>query len=289
MHNMEKLYSTEELKKMQKEGKFPISKFSLLNTKYKDRWDRAADLMNIVDHDFILKTHNQLVSQDEAEVRLGWERLHSCYYITKYEGDVFSHDIDYYYDEPGDDSYYAMRKKIYLCNGSRETYEREKLNIPEIEYFLDFYDDIRPIMEHYARDNFPEIEDFLYRFMIIEYSYPTATEDHEVPYHEQRKFNTESFGPDHCDETLGGFHLGENQKEFQAQNTKTGDWEYIPDLENDGTLWMFGEYGEDHGWMPTYHQMVHNPDPTFGTRYSIIVDLHIMEPDDEWGPDDDDE
>ena len=269
---MDKLYSTEELKNMQATGEWPVSQFSVINEKYSDRWTEAKKVMDAIcrDPNVMIDAHANLEKEHENMIRIRNERYHERNYVRNHMSMIWSYDVDTYFKEPEDYSYWARRTKLYINNGSRASYELFDKKIPELEYWLDFFDDISPIMDHYATNNFPSVKDFLYRFMLIEYDYPTAT---EADYHEQRKFNTDSFGPDHCDETLGGFHIGENQMEFQAANTKTGDWEYIQDLDKNNTLWMFGEYGEKDGWIPTYHRMIHNPDPTFGTRYSIIVNL----------------
>ena len=74
--------------------------------------------------------------------------------------------------------------------------------------------------------------------MIIQYNTPKATEENRA---QHRKFNTERFGDEHCDETLGGLHLGENYAEFRAKNTKSNKWELIDQLADNKMLWMFGE------------------------------------------------
>jgi hypothetical protein len=106
--------------------------------------------------------------------------------------------------------------------------------------------------------------------MIIQYNTPIATEETRV---QHRKFNTERFGDEHCDETLGGLHLGENYAEFRAKNTKSNKWELIHQLTENKMLWMFGENAERSGLIPTYHGMQHNPGKDLNTRYSIIFDL----------------
>ena len=102
------------------------------------------------------------------------------------------------------------------------------------------------------------------------YNTPKATEENRA---QHRKFNTERFGDEHCDETLGGLHLGENYAEFRAKNTKSNKWELIDQLTDNKMLWMFGENAERSGLIPTYHGMQHNPGKDLNTRYSIIFDL----------------
>ncbi len=106
--------------------------------------------------------------------------------------------------------------------------------------------------------------------MVIKYNTPSATEETLT---EHREHCSLRFGREHCDETLGGLHLGENYSEFYAKNTKTNERNIITELAEDKMLWMHGEDAEQSGFIPTYHGVEHNPDPSLQERYSIIIDL----------------
>ena len=107
--------------------------------------------------------------------------------------------------------------------------------------------------------------------MVIEYSHPTANAGNIL---EHKKHNTERFGDIHCDETLGGLHLGENVVEFYIENHITKERKYVKELSENNTLWFFGEYSERSGWQPSMHGMMHNSQYNkIGKRYSIIFDL----------------
>lgn len=277
------MFTKQDLKRMQATGEWPLVQSNTLAGKYSDRWDMAEKLFEKLDHEKFLHLHRHRADEIRVEE---WrdEVIGHKSFATRYDAPIFSYDLDtmcgphdWENDSPGDTQIgdYVIRKKLYITHWTREQMDDIWGEFPELEYFVNMHSDFMPTLEHYANECFEDqhadIEKYVYKLMIIQYTYPTATEDTLV---EHRKFNTERFGPDHCDETLGGLHLGENYKEFEAQNTLTGEYEPIPGLEENTSLWMFGEDSERSGWKPTYHQMIHNPTPGLGTRYSIIFDLN---------------
>ena len=274
--------SKSQLQQLQQQGEFPVDASELLATKYADRYAAAASLFEKLNSEnyFYL---NKIPGEDPPKLDV-WqdENLPEKMSGLRHEGAVFGFDIDImrgpkdWYradDEPvtGD---FVLRKKCYIYNWTSEKIGKMFARFPELEYFTVMHGDFVPVLEHYRDECFadqaPNIKRYMYKLMVIQYSTPTATPDTLVAH---REFNTDRFGPDHCDETLGGLHLGENFTEFQAQNTKTGEWEFIPELDQNSTLWMFGEHSQASGWTPTYHRMIHNSDPKHGVRYSIIFDL----------------
>jgi len=272
-----KLHTTEELRHLQTTGEFPVSTFPVLNAKYSDRWDKAKELCEQFTQPLFWIDAHMHVNGDrnQSEQKITFEKIHEKNNEVNYEGNIWGWNQDYYYkNEKNDPSYYTLRKKLYINGGSRVSADNYKFSNPIFDYWLDFYDDMYPIVEHYARSNFTDINKFIHRLCIIEYSYPTATPE---DYIEQREFNTVVFGQEHCDAQLGGLHLGENQSEYEAQNSVTGEYEKIPGLDNDSFLWMWGEFSENYGWKPTFHRMIHNPDPKFGTRYSLICNVVVDE------------
>jgi hypothetical protein len=279
-----KIYSKQELKDMQLSGAQPTYEWDLLNTKYKDRWEKASEVCKLLTSDPNRFIQDHIINHrtfsttrphhNYNEIKITQERFHTQNTVINYEGSVYGYSIDYYFKEPYENKSinmwddYAQRVKLLLTHGSRDTYNEYELNIPELEYWLDFYDDINPILTQMAEQALQRT-DFIIRLSVIEYSYPTATQENYI---EQRKYCTESYGDLHIDDTLGSWHLGENQNEFWMENTKTNELESVPNFENGNTLWLFGEQAKD--WIPTRHGMRHNPDPSHGVRYSVIANVH---------------
>ena len=280
---MSTLYTASQLQQMQKDNQWPIGDSELLKTQFADRFERLEDLLSNANRDFFLKFND---SFDDDPVRINeWqdENIPEKSYADQFGGACFSYDEDYMIgpedwndadDKPkvGD---YVQRKKMYLYNWSRDRYNSQDNRDANLEYFMDMHDAFVPVLEHYARECFSDqdhnVKFHLYKLMLIQYATPTATPETLVSH---RKHNTDRFGPDHCDETLAGLHLGENVAEFEARTPTSGEWQGIPGLIDNKTLFMFGEFSEQSGWTPTYHRMIHNPDPTIsGNRYSIIFDL----------------
>lgn len=274
----------EKLKQLQQSGEWPTFQSELLQTKYADRYTQASRLFNRINKDTFIDLSN-IVSNPEIKITEWHDQdLPEKIYSHKHEGPVIGWDKDYMigpHDWEHEDNKigdYVIRQKCYLYDWTQEKIQEHVSNggnfdLAELEYFAEMHTDFKPILENYAKELYSDQTDisrFLHKLMVIEYSTPTANEYNET---EHRKHNTDRFGPEHCDETLAGLHLGENYQEFQAQNTLTGEWEYIPGLTGSGMLWMFGEHAERSGWKPTFHRMIHNPDPWLGTRYSIIFDL----------------
>lgn len=285
------LYTKEQLTQMQKDDVWPLSDNEDLQTRFADRWTKAESLLMPANRDFFLRFNDKF---DDDPVRIeDWkdENIPDKSYADKFGGACFSYDEDYMIGpEDWDDSDdkekvgdYVLRKKLYLYNWSRDRYNSQSERDENLEYFMDMHDAYVPVLEHYAKECFSDQDEnvkfHLYKLMIIMYATPTADENNLV---EHRKHNTDRFGPDHCDETLGGLHLGENYAEFEAQEPTSKKWTPIGGLTDNKTLWMFGEFGEQSGWTPTYHRMIHNPDPTIsGNRYSIIFDLQARYKDDD--------
>ena len=278
MENILKKLTLSTLYNNQKTGEWPIFDCDLLDGKYADRFQVAEQLFDKLDTD-LFELYNTSLDEDTAISEWRDEDIPDKMWSLKHEGPVFGFDIDYmlgphdwYLEEDqtaqGD---YVERKKFYIYPWSAEKFHFDD---PVVKYFTDMHRDFGKILNHIYdecfQDQHQDVEKTIYKLMVIQYNTPTATENNLV---EHRAHNTDRFGPDHCDETLGGLHLGENYQEFQAQNTVTGEWDYIPELTWDKAMWMFGEHSERSSWKPTYHRMIHNPDPGLNTRYSIIFDL----------------
>ena len=274
-----KLFTLDELHDYQQQGKWPVADSLLLSTKYKDRWEVAKKLHDIIDVDFWKKINKM---QEISE----WndEHIPSKIYSHIYSGDVFSWDDDYI---SGPESWklkdngvkstdVVQRRKIYFYNWSDENIRNLGQPVPqELKYFAEMLEDFRPVLEHYLTENYSDQSDqwedlILYKLMVIKYNTPSATEETLT---EHREHCSLRFGREHCDETLGGLHLGENYSEFYAKNTKTNERNIITELAEDKMLWMHGEDAEQSGFIPTYHGVEHNPDPSLQERYSIIIDL----------------
>lgn len=273
-----KLFNRSELKHLQDTGEWPVNACDLLSTKYANRWEMCERLFDKMDHDKFeyYNSHDEHNIEDWAD-----ENIPDKSYAKRHGGPTFSYDVDYMIGPYDWDSApaerigdYVMRKKVYLMGWTGEHYQKYAEKFPELEYFIEMHKDYMPVLEHYYNECFTDqidtIDRVMYKLMVIQYTTPTATEENRT---EHRKHNTERFGADHCDETLGGLHLGENYVEFEAQNVKTGDWTNIDGLNKNQALWMFSEHAEYSGWKPTYHRMIHNPEPSLGDRYSIIFDL----------------
>jgi hypothetical protein len=282
-----KLFTYNELKDHQQAGTWPLADSTLLSTKYADRWEMAKKLHDTVDVDFWKKNNT-----DPQVGQWANEDIPNKLYSDLYSGDVFSLDKDYcagpnawLLPEDGirqDET--VNRTKIYIMQYTDSNYQEGNFEqIPEeLEYFIEMHKDFQPVMEHYLYENYSDQmhlwQDWqgkfdlgiIYKLMVIKYSTPCATPEQVT---EHRKHCSLRYGRRHCDETLGGLHLGENYSEFWAENTKTKEQNMITELADDKMLWMHGEDSEQSGWIPTYHGVVHNPQNDLGDRYSIIIDL----------------
>lgn len=267
-----KLYDIEELHNLQQHGIWPVADSSLLAEKYADRFVMAERLFKKINKDVFkeLHKHKEYEIFDSCDTNIPHKS-----FSHHHSGECFSFDQDFM---AGPDDWkkdnpieFVKRHKIYIYDWTENNLQG---SIEELDYFVEMHKDFKPVLEHYLHECYSDQADTweknLYKLMIIEYTNPYATDDNLV---EHRKWNTERFGNEHCDETLGGLHLGENFVEFQAKNTKTHEWELINGLEENNMLWMFGEHAERSGWIPTYHGMTHNSSPEHKNRYSIIFDL----------------
>lgn len=270
----------QQLQQQQTRGEWPVEHSPLLVDRYADRYQKAAALFERLSSNVFAEL-NTVPHEHEPEMH-SWTdaTLPEKIYGVKHEGAVFGYDVDIMagphdwwkaHDEPavGD---YVQRKKCYVYGW---TGQKLSADFPELQYFVNMHADFLPVLNHYRDECYADqsalISRYLYKLMVIEYSTPTAVSTESRVQH--RKFNTERFGADHCDETLGGLHLGENYTEFQVQSMLGGHWEFVPGLDQHNMLWMHGEHAAASGFAPTYHRMVHNPDASLGTRYSIIFDL----------------
>ena len=256
----------------------------LLAGKYKDRFQVANSLFKKLDTQMFTDICNL---SDQPPKLTEWhdEDLPKKIYSYRHEGPIIGYDEDIMVgphdwewekaeDQIGD---YVVRKKCYLYDWTLQELSSNPHTpweqLSELKYFCDMHTDFVEVLKRNARQQYDVeyVSKFLHKLMVIEYSTPTADDSNRVAH---RRHNTERFGPDHCDETLAGLHLGENYVEFQTRDSN-GDWNFHPELAENSTLWMHGEHAIDSGYEPTYHRMIHNPDPKHGTRYSIIFDLQV--------------
>ena len=274
-----KLFTLDELHNHQQKGTWPIADSSLLATKYADRFEVAKKLFKTVDVDFFKKYNKEHTISEWND-----PNIPNKSYSHIFSGNVFSGDDDYMNgpiswkieDDGVKSPEVVQRRKVYFYNWTEEESQAYKMPA-EFNYFVEMLKDFKPVLEHYLHENYSDQSDqweklVLYKLMVISYNVPSATEKNRV---EHRKHCSERFGDEHCDETLGGLHLGENYSEFWAKNTKTDEQEIITDLTKNKMLWMHGEHAEQSGFIPTYHGVAHNPQEDLEERYSIIIDLQV--------------
>lgn len=277
MKKMSELFTSAELKKLQDTGQWPVTLSSDLVSKFSDRYQVADQLFQNMDTIEYLKLNE--IDPDDPVLISTWrdEDIPNKSFSLKHQGPCFGYDVDTmhgpisWYDETSEIKDFVQRRKLYVYDWTKE---KTAGKFPELDYFTDMHDTFKPVLQHYLKECYSDQEDLwekvLYKLMIIQYTVPVSTDETRVSH---RKHNTERFGDDHCDETLGGLHLGENFTEFHAKNTNNNEWEFIEGLDKNNMMWMFGEHAEQSGWKPTYHGMAHNPDPKHNQRYSIIFDL----------------
>ena len=260
-------HSYEILDDYQQQGIWPIADNSLLSGKYNNRFAVAKRLFDKLDNSYFTRhnTQQDISSWEDPNIpNKSFSKIHS--------GNVFSYDSDYMASpehwELENPTEFVQRQKLYVYDWST------KLDDEDFDYFVDMHNDFKPVLDHYLNECYSDQRDLwkenLYKLMIIQYNTSNATKENIV---EHRKWNTERFGDEHFDETLGGLHLGENYSEFRALNTKTNKWEIIKELTKNKQMWMFGEHSQLSGWIPTTHGMIHNPQQDLEERYSIIFDL----------------
>lgn len=271
-----KLYSQQQLLEKQASADLALADSELLATEFADRFDVAQQLFAKLDSNMFVNlntTENDLPQLDDWQD----EDIPHKSFAVKHQGPVFGFDIDTmigpndWYNESDPIGDRVLRRKCYIYDW---THHYDISALPELEYFTRLHAAFKPVLEHYLKECFvdqePEFEKNLYKLMIIEYSHPTATEE---TIKEHRAHNTERFGDVHCDETLGGLHLGENYVEFYIENHLTGERKSVAGLDENKMLWFFGEHSQKSNWQPSMHGMQHNPADGLGTRYSIIFDL----------------
>ena len=271
-----KLFTLDELHNHQQKGTWPIADSSLLATKYADRFEVAKKLFKTVDVDFFKKYNKEHTISEWND-----PNIPNKSYSHIFSGNVFSGDDDYMNgpiswkieDDGVKSPEVVQRRKVYFYDWTEE--EIHEPMPTEFNYFVEMLKDFKPVLDHYLYENYSDQSDqweklVLYKLMVISYNIPSATEKNRI---EHRKHCSNRFGGEHCDETLGGLHLGENYSEFWAKNTKTDEQEIITDLTKNKMLWMHGEHAEQSGFIPTFHGVEHNPDPSLQERYSIIIDL----------------
>lgn len=161
-----------------------------------------------------------------------------------------------------------LRRKIYI--GIPHYYEKGFDNIPELRYFFDLGYQYQEEMESYIPyfKNQDDIEKISLLLMLIEYSNENIPEGKTEE--EYWKWNFEKFGTPHCDDTLGGLHLGENIPAFYIDKDAKRVYH---DLTDGNTLWFWGQYSEASGQEPTIHGVEYLNNSNGKKRYSVIFNL----------------
>jgi hypothetical protein len=256
-----------------------ICKDSELATKYSDRWNRLDEFFQRYPSNELIQT--SVVRPGELEPGNKFNFSYDSHPYFNISIDTKVQDASIYATDVKNYEF-TERKKLYIQDKNIIKYQsyldqgndRDQLS----EYFIDMKTDFDDVMKYYYDNLYPGIHDkysFHTNFMAVKYDCPFATSENA---YEQRVFNTNIWGPTHCDETLGGLHLGEDVQEFQASYTgEDGEYMYIPDLMKNSTLFFFGEDSVEFGHTPTYHRVIPNPTETKVSRYSIIIDLIAKE------------
>lgn len=158
---------------------------------------------------------------------------------------------------------YCIRKKIYLHGHEVDN------TFPEIKYFNDIRTRYLPELESVVNkfSDQTDIKSYIFQLMLIEYSNNYIPEGKEDDYW---SWNFEKFGLPHCDESLGGLHLGENLTGFYID--KPTERVYY-DLTKDKTLWFWGQEAEASGFIPTTHGVEYLKNSNGKNRYSVIFNL----------------
>lgn len=267
-----------------KRGEFNLVHDELLETKYQNRFEVIERLFN----DDLPSSSEMLRVLDDPKnpgsvPDLSGIKLSSAYNDHDFLNiamDAKSLDSSVKTINDFLDSEYVIRKKVYLSDkmlskigNLKEQNEGYKIS-DNIQYFIDMFNDFRPVINQYADDLFPgaRIEHELNPSLsLIQYECPFATEESIM---QMKEYSTVAWGPEHCDGTLGALHLGENIQEFQARD-KNGEYKYVDELMNNHSLWFFGDLSRQYGWDPVYHRMIFNPNDRTFTRYSIIFNLYV--------------
>jgi hypothetical protein len=271
------MYSKQQLLDKQKTAALALEKSQALETKFADRFEMAKSLFAVLDKELFIEC-NDIDENDPYNIE-PWqdEDVPDKSYAWKHQGPVFGFDIDTmvgpesWYDETCGVDDYVLRRKCYIYDW---TADKLQADFPELKYFTDLHKEFVPVLQHYYNECFEDqhvdVAKTLHKLMVIEYSHPTANAGNII---DHKKHNTDRFGDIHCDETLGGLHLGENVVEFYIEDHITTERKYVKELSENNTLWFFGEFSERSGWQPSMHGMKHNPSDDTWKRYSIIFDL----------------
>ena len=252
-----------------------------LCTDYADRWDRLEEFFNQYPSLDLIDRSDLRLYSDEPTTKFNFAYNDHPYFnisidtkipnATIYAKDISKHE-------------FVERKKLYIQDKNIMKYQSylSQGNDPDplSEYFINMKKDFDEVLRYYFDNLYTGIHDkykFHTNFMAVKYDCPFATDENS---YEQRVYNTNVWGPTHCDESLGGLHLGEDVQEFQASYTgEEGEYSYIPGLMKNKTLFFFGEDSQEFGHQPTYHRVIPNPNETKVSRYSIIIDLIAREKD----------
>jgi hypothetical protein len=272
-----KMYYKRQLLDMQKRAELALEQSPALATTFADRFQMAEDLFARLDKQMFIDC-NDIDPTDPYKIET-WkdENVPEKSFALKHQGPVFGFDIDTmvgpesWHDETSGMDDYVLRRKCYIYDW---TADKLKEDFPELTYFTNLHKEFVPVLDYYYNecfnDQYIDVEKVLHKLMVIEYSHPSANQGNIV---DHKKHNTERFGDIHCDETLGGLHLGENVVEFYIENHLTNERKSVEGLSNNNTLWFFGEFSERSGWQPSMHGMQHNAEDDTWKRYSIIFDL----------------
>ena len=271
------MYSKQQLLDKQKTAALALEKSQALETKFADRFEMAESLFAILDKQKFIDC-NDIDPTDPYKIEI-WkdENIPEKSFALKHVGPVFGFDIDTmvgpesWYNESSNVDDYVLRRKCYVYDWTAEKLKEE---FPQLKYFTDLHKEFVPVLQHYYNECFEDqhidVAKTLHKLMVIEYSHPTANAGNII---DHKKHNTDRFGDIHCDETLGGLHLGENVVEFYIEDHISKERDYVKELSENNTLWFFGEFSERSGWQPSMHGMKHNPSDDTWKRYSIIFDL----------------
>ena len=257
--------------------------------KYNNRWDMASKLFAMAPNDMLIQLPNTDGGDNNYKFRFDFKNeFMTVEFSLKILPDNFiPEELDTRKDDHTfEKSYplseiknkkYVYRKKLYIREKEKVKYQNYVNTtgkaVPEFQYFLNMFDDLKPILEYYEQNAFNGIQNTQRELMLIEYGTPFAN-DEDIDY--QKIYNSYAWGKEHSDELLGGLHLGENSQEFQIQNLQTGDYEYIDEFNTDlYALWMFGEFSKPYGFQDIFHRMVPQSKDKNKFRYSIIFNLGL--------------
>jgi hypothetical protein len=258
-------------------------KSDLLSGKYSDRWEKMKQLMDSMPTKEYLPKCKLKEGEVNPAVKFNFQFSGHPYFNLAFDTHILDPDnIGAIQAEETFNMEYVCRKKIYISQKNIWQYEGYlddggQANEP-YEYFIEMKKDFDKIIKPYYDTHFEGIQDkyeFWTSMMMVEYACPFANDDNAI---EMRTFNTNVWGPEHCDETVAGLHVGENVREFQASYTgEDGEYLYVPELMDDHYFFFYGEESQQFGYTPIYHRMVpHDSEPS-STRYSIIIDLETRE------------